>query len=429
MRKTAVWWFSLFTCLSTLVVVFASESGGAPSSSCPVKSFEGSYSYDSTAENGPVHWGNIEDEPYATCGEGQSQSPIDLPGSVMYAPLESGPHPDLASANMTVSSGSYNWALNCDGCGRTTYKGKEYELINIHFHSPSEHRFNGTAYPLEAHMVHKASDGSLAVIGTMFEYAEDSYPAIIAAAGSVDYGTSQILKKAFKALTAGYNTIPLGSIIDTKKGYCSYSGSLTTPPCTEGVTWFLSQNIVTVSRRQVADYRLYAGVGLNGNNRPTQPMHERNVTCFILWEKHLTYWIRSPWQPLVCFVHQKESRRVQLMKGSWVDYGIISFRRSCHDYSALIGEKSGLLLRSYFGRWSICSWQEMVSSSVDYKRKWRAPGFHGIFGIMDVFDDLPDIPGKIDSKMHLLTDFAINRPRLRSSMHDSPFRICTASCR
>ena len=274
--------------LSVLAIALASESGGAPDSHCMVKSYEGTYSYDPTSTNGPEHWGSILGEHYETCGHGHRQSPIDFPNQVVYAPLSAGPQVSMSYANMTPSSGSYNWALNCDHCEITTFRGKEYKLINLHFHSPSEHRLNGTAYPLEAHMVHIAEDGSLAVIATMFEYIERSYAARVAHAGSVEYGASSILKHAFKSVSKGSDLIPLGSILDPKKGFCSYVGSLTTPPCTEGVTWFMSENIVSVSKRQVARFRLTAGLGLDGNNRPVQPIEGREVTCFIKWDVYIT---------------------------------------------------------------------------------------------------------------------------------------------
>ena len=159
----------LFT--SFFIVVQCAENGVSVSHSCTVKSVQGDYSYDLTSSSGPEYWGHMKGN--EMCREGYRQSPIDFPLQCSYASLENGPKPLITSANMTPTAGSYNWALNCDSCGMTWFDGKLYKLINLHFHSPSEHTLNGVPYPLEVHMVHKADDGSLAVIATLFKYPDD----------------------------------------------------------------------------------------------------------------------------------------------------------------------------------------------------------------------------------------------------------------
>ncbi|KAI0562275.1 carbonic anhydrase [Gracilaria domingensis] len=166
---------SFIACVLSVLAAtaLANEELEVDASSCAVKSAVGDFAYDITLPNNPSNWGNIKQE-FAACKDGDSQSPINFPANVQYAPRGAGPRPRMALANMTFGASSYNWAMSCSdesgSCGTTVFGGKTYELINVHFHSPSEHKLFGKQYPLECHMVHAAEDGSLAVIGTMFDY-------------------------------------------------------------------------------------------------------------------------------------------------------------------------------------------------------------------------------------------------------------------
>eukprot|EP00737_Agarophyton_chilense_P000852 gb/GEZJ01000946.1/.p1 GENE.gb/GEZJ01000946.1/~~gb/GEZJ01000946.1/.p1 ORF type:complete len:284 (-),score=22.84 gb/GEZJ01000946.1/:337-1188(-) len=279
--------FTVFVALLFTISVLGDEELEVDSSGCAVKSAVGNFAYDITLPNNPSNWGNIKEE-FATCKDGDSQSPINFPVAFQYAPRAAGPKPMMNIANMTFGASSYNWAMSCSdesgSCGTTTFNGKTFELINVHFHSPSEHKLYGKQYPLECHMVHAAEDGSLAVIGIMFDYAgETSYPARIYHRVTPEYGDNRVLTTVLDGVKTDRVewSIPVGQIVDHNKGYCSYSGSLTTPPCTEGVTWFMSMNILSISKRQVHEYSLTAGTSIDGNNRPVKPLNERPVTCYV----------------------------------------------------------------------------------------------------------------------------------------------------
>ena len=274
----------LLLLLSVLLPLTHASSELSTPTNCAVKGAEGLYSYDPTSGSGPSVWGAMPD--FHTCGEGHHQSPIDFPTNVRYAPLEDGPRPALGMAELELASVSYNWALNCPehhDCGETVYKGKVFKLVNLHFHHPSEHRLDGKQFPLESHMVHASEDGELAVLATMYDYAPESYVTTIYEHDRKEFGTNKLLGSIIKHLYNGRSSFPvyMKSVIEPEKGYCTYVGSLTTPPCTEGVTFFMSNAVQTVSRRQVAKYALTSGAGFDGNNRPTQPMNDRNVTCYI----------------------------------------------------------------------------------------------------------------------------------------------------
>eukprot|EP00174_Griffithsia_okiensis_P000224 GO255613.1.p1 GENE.GO255613.1~~GO255613.1.p1 ORF type:complete len:188 (-),score=63.96 GO255613.1:155-718(-) len=186
-----------------------------------------------------------------------------------------------------MSAGSFNWALNCkesQTCGYTMFGGEKYYVLNIHMHSPSEHWLNGKQYPLEAHIVHLTPEGKPLVIATMFEtYDADAYPVRVYENANMLYGTNPFLKSILNNVAKGKQEFPvhLGSIIDASKGYCSYVGSLTTPPCTEGVTFMMAQKVQMMNPKQAREYLRTAGACVDGNARPIQELNGRQVTCYI----------------------------------------------------------------------------------------------------------------------------------------------------
>lgn len=267
------------------VVSFAAETLDAPEG-CPVMGQKGSYAYDPTMPNGPQHWGDIEED-FVMCKEGHKQSPIDMPLPSEYKSKSEGPEPMMMKAEYTFSGGSYNWAISCataGTCGYTMLGGKKFHVVNLHFHSKSEHHLNGYQYPLEAHIVHMSDDGQLAVIATMFNYPDETtYAAKVYAGYPMEYESNRLLARLLSAMEAGAKTVTLnlGMIVRPLKGYCSYVGSLTTPKCSEGVTFFMANHVEMVTKRQVASYKMSAGAGHDGNNRPTMPLNGRTVTCYI----------------------------------------------------------------------------------------------------------------------------------------------------
>lgn len=281
----------LFAILSLVYFTLASANEVTPtteSHGCPVKSIAGSYSYDITLPNNPDHWGGIKAE-FSTCGSGNTQSPIDFPlvDTVNMKPRSSGPNPNLKRGNFTFGSATFNWAMSCSdevGCGQTKFNGTSYDLFNVHFHSPSEHHMNGRSYPLEVHFVHSSAKGKLMVVGTMFDYPDEkSYQGQIVDKAIHDYGHNRELNAIIQKLDNGDSefSMDMSKMVDHDMGYCSYKGSLTTPPCTESVTWFMSMHVPTVSRRQVHHYVSSVGTSIDGNHRPTQPMNGRPVTCYV----------------------------------------------------------------------------------------------------------------------------------------------------
>lgn len=257
--------FEMIILLVTFIVTSTTMS--LAQLSCPVIGMSGAYTYDSTKPNGPSNWGIIS----PVCGTGTSQSPIDIPLPKPPS-VGGGPMPNLNIATMTLKKSTENWALECKlagTCGSTKFNGITYNVINLHFHAPAEHKLGGNSYPLEAHIVHQDPvTKALLVIAVLFD----------------DLGSpSLFLGPILTQICVGSNTIAvlLSLILTNNNGFCSYNGSLTTPPCSEGVTFIIANKIQSVTLGQVADYRQTSGaLPLYGNNRPVQNLNGRMITCY-----------------------------------------------------------------------------------------------------------------------------------------------------
>lgn len=226
-----------------------------------------SFSYNPASPNGPSNWGSISPDS-AICGTGQSQSPIDIPRSVLDGTPATAPTVNNATGSYTIQNKTVNFALKCSSCGSLSIEGSTYNLIDIHFHTPSEHTRQGRSFPLEAHLVHQNAQGQLAVVGILYEI------------GAPNPGFSTILN----SLPSSSFSLSTASLQLGPSAYCRYSGSLTTPPCTEQVNWILTERISTVSQAQVQEY--IKNIGRDGfgdgygNNRPVLPINGRDVTCY-----------------------------------------------------------------------------------------------------------------------------------------------------
>ena len=143
--------------------------------------------------------------------------------------------------------------------------GHEFELKQYHFHAPSENHINGKSYPMEAHLVHADENGNLAVIAVMF----------------VDGGANEVIAKAWShmpskagATRSLSSDVSAEGILPANRDYYRFNGSLTTPPCSEGVWWLVMKKPVAVSKAQIEKFSQVMG---HPNNRPIQPLNARPV--------------------------------------------------------------------------------------------------------------------------------------------------------
>lgn len=210
---------------------------------------------------GPEHWGILSKE-YALCREGKSQSPINITGErdMKLSAIE---FHYQASVNSEVINNGHTIQVNYHPGSYAVIGGKKYNLLQFHFHSPSEHKVHGKHADMVSHLVHKSDDGHLAVVGVLFDKSRNN-----------DFLTpvwGSMPSTQGKATVAG--SIDINRLLPADKGYFHYSGSLTTPPCSEGVSWNVLKSHVSVGSAQVTAFTSIFPTSI----RPVQPINGRTV--------------------------------------------------------------------------------------------------------------------------------------------------------
>ncbi len=214
-----------------------------------------------TCTNGPTQWGG-------TCQSGKSQSPIDImqPKPTKLPKIEFSYH---KTSVHVVNNGHTIEASYGEGSASNTITldGVVYTLVNFHFHVPSEHSLKNKSYPMELHLVHKSKEGQLAVVGVLLtEGTENPLFGEVLKNAPAQGGSSPAIEVNADQLLPGdhnFDDIP----------YYTYSGSLTTPPCSEGVTWLVLTRTKSVSEKQVKAFQGF----YPANARPVQNLNGRTV--------------------------------------------------------------------------------------------------------------------------------------------------------
>lgn len=224
------------------------------------------------AKDGPATWSSLSPV-YALCGNGKAQSPIDIVKSNAKDDVIWTIDHKTTSLNIAhtehmddILDNGHTIQITVDEGSTFTFNNKLYNLKQFHFHTPSEHTFDGKHMPMEMHMVHQSADGSLAVVGVMFKEgktANENIAKIIAnfpaAKGETNHVVDEKLDLKIHMPKNNY-------------GYY-YSGSLTTPPCSENVQWLVLRDPVSVSADQINAFTSRIGP----NNRPVQGLNDREV--------------------------------------------------------------------------------------------------------------------------------------------------------
>jgi len=212
--------------------------------------------------SGPYFWGDLKNE-FATCKAGKSQSPIDISAAIATELAEI--QFDYKDTPLHIVNNGHTIQANYQPGSSITIGSKQFELLQFHFHSPSEHTIGGKAYPMVAHLVHKAADGQLGVIGVLLKEGQSN--------SIIDRLWAHLPKNTGEENTLEGEHINVIDLLSKDMTYFNYSGSLTTPPCTEGVNWMLLAAPVELSTEQIAQFRsLY-----DANARPVQPVNGRPV--------------------------------------------------------------------------------------------------------------------------------------------------------
>ncbi|MEZ5937505.1 MAG: carbonic anhydrase family protein [Hyphomonadaceae bacterium] len=217
------------------------------------------WTYD--GETGPTHWSELSGD-NTWCSAGHQQSPINIASTVHADAALPAPTWSSVAGGMVVNNG-HTIEVDISGAGGVAIGDKTYVLKQFHFHHPSEHTINGRSFPLEAHLVHAADDGRLAVVSVMFD-SGPSNPLL-----DQIWGSAPVLE----GKSAVRFDIDPAELIPRHSAAYRYEGSLTTPPCSETVTWTVMAEPATASPAQLA---AFAALFPN-NARPVQPLNRRYV--------------------------------------------------------------------------------------------------------------------------------------------------------
>jgi carbonic anhydrase len=212
-------------------------------------------------EGRPENWGKLRPD-YATCANGERQSPIDI---------RDGFRVDLEPIRFTYRPSQFRVIDNGHtvqvdvGGSNIGLLGKNYDLVQFHFHRPSEERIDGQSFDMVIHLVHESEDGDLAVVAVLLEQGMEN-PLIQSVWNNLPLEKNEYVQPPDQG-------IDLASLIPEDRSYYTYMGSLTTPPCTEDVLWLVLKQTQQLSPEQLRIFsRLYPY-----NARPVQPKHSRMI--------------------------------------------------------------------------------------------------------------------------------------------------------
>jgi carbonic anhydrase len=221
-----------------------------------------SWSY--TGKTGPVNWGKL-DPAYKSCSQGHEQSPIDIRGAHLnkaLPPIEF----HYIAAPVTLENTGNTIMVHVHPGSYIVANGERYDLQQFHFHHPSEEAVKGKLTDMVVHLVHKSADGKLAVIAVRFTMDRGDANAVLAALWP------HLPAKTGESANVE-DMINPGGFLPADRGYWTYVGSLTAPPCTEDVRWFVYEDVLSIARGQL---RAFTSI-FPMNSRPLQDTHGRRI--------------------------------------------------------------------------------------------------------------------------------------------------------
>lgn len=202
--------------------------------------------WDYTGEGGPARWGDLKPE-FAKCSTGTRQSPIDIRDGIKLQldPVQF----DYKPGAFRVIDNGHTVQVNVAAGNSIEVMGRRFELVQFHFHRPSEERIDGRQFDMVVHLVHKDLDGKLAVVAVLLERGS-AQPIVQTVWNNLPLEKNEEL--------AARTPIDLNALLPADRLYFTYMGSLTTPPCSEGVLWMVMKQPVPVSAEQISVFaRLY----------------------------------------------------------------------------------------------------------------------------------------------------------------------------
>lgn len=252
---------TLITAASAALVLAGPVMAGAEGSEGHGHGHEIHWGYG--GEGGPENWGELKSE-YGAC-KGNQQSPINIQTQQALGAKLTKIKFDWKDSALNIKNNGHTIQANYDGGSSIEVNGHKFDLLQYHFHTPSEHALNGKLYDMEVHFVHKAANGDLAVVGVFFK----------------DGAENKALKTVWDNMPSAEGEKKVAGVTINAKDllpantskYYHYMGSLTTPPCTEVVNWYVLENPIEASKTQI---QALADL-FKANNRPVQPLNRRFV--------------------------------------------------------------------------------------------------------------------------------------------------------
>ena len=237
-----------------------------------------------SGHEGPKNWASLTADNFACTGK--NQSPINLTGFI-EAELKPIKFSYQVGGDEIINNG-HTIQINYEQGSRIELDGQLFNLLQVHFHAPSENHINGQSYPLEAHFVHASKDGDLAVVAVMYEegtpktmlkvHTDEFRDKVVVAVMSPQDKTLEELWKVMPILSGDKhilnNRVNVDKLLPKHRDYYRFNGSLTTPPCSEGVRWLVMKEVVTISKKQINAFK---AVLHEPNNRPIQVINARPI--------------------------------------------------------------------------------------------------------------------------------------------------------
>jgi carbonic anhydrase len=214
-----------------------------------------------SGETGPENWASLDPANLA-CRNGKRQSPIDIRDGIKVN--QEALDFDYKTSFFRIVDNGHTIQVSYGAGSRLSVMGKRYELLQFHFHSPSEERIEGRNYDMVMHMVHRDVEGNLAVVAVLLQEGKPN-PLIQTLWNNLPLERNQEYMPN--------QSIAIADILPANRDYYAYMGSLTTPPCTEGVLWLVLKQPVELSREQIAVFHRFHA----GNARPIQPANGRII--------------------------------------------------------------------------------------------------------------------------------------------------------
>jgi carbonic anhydrase len=261
MMKQTLSTFVFFVLAATLCCAPAAKAQNTQPAAPAPSDNASHWSYSGKGE--PANWGRL-DKSYATCSLGREQSPINIRGARFDKALKPIEFHYMSFQAELINDG-HTVQVNVPPGSYILVNGHRYELLQYHFHHPSEEAVKGRLSDMDVHLVHKDAEGKLAVIAIRLN--EGSANAVLAALWEAVPITPGETKKTNDYIN------PAG-LLPADRNYWTYEGSLTTPPCTEGVRWFVMQQEVEIGRTQLRSF----GALYPRNVRPIQTPQQHKIT-------------------------------------------------------------------------------------------------------------------------------------------------------